>query len=128
MGCWAVFGTLCSHFAQIVLFAVAYYLLRDDLDLGGLAGQLRDVFASYLSFSTETHTSLGFGDIYPLGQTRLVAGVEALTGLLMIRWSVSFTYLEMALLEGGLRHTCTTGTICVISTAPSRISHCTSQS
>ena len=28
-------------------------------------------------------------------RARLIAGVEALTGLLMIGWSASFTYLEM---------------------------------
>ena len=31
-----------------------------------------------------TYTSLGLGDIFPLGRLRMVVGVEALTGLLMI--------------------------------------------
>jgi hypothetical protein len=35
------------------------------------------------------------GDIAPLGPVRLLAGVEALNGLLMIAWSASFTYLSM---------------------------------
>jgi hypothetical protein len=41
-----------------------------------------------------TTTSLGFGDVYPVGEMRLVAGIETLTGL-MISWTASFTYLEM---------------------------------
>jgi hypothetical protein len=48
-----------------------------------------------LAASTETYASLGFGDVYPVGVMRLVAGIEALTGLLMIGWTASFTYLEM---------------------------------
>ena len=91
----AMFGAMCSHACHIALFAAAYYVLRDDLRLGNLEGQFRDVFSSYLYFSTETYTSLGFGDIDPVGEIRMVVGVEALTGLLMISWTASFTYLEM---------------------------------
>ncbi|MGE5242209.1 MAG: ion channel [Bacteroidota bacterium] len=42
-----------------------------------------------------TYTSLGLGDVYPLGDLRLIAGIESLIGLLMIAWSASFTYLMM---------------------------------
>ncbi|MBM3373365.1 MAG: two pore domain potassium channel family protein, partial [Betaproteobacteria bacterium] len=38
---------------------------------------------------------VGFGDVVPVGTIRFVAGMEALTGFLMIGWSASFTYLEM---------------------------------
>ena len=43
-----------------------------------------------LNFSLVTYTSLGYGDIAPLGPARLLAGIESL-----IAWSASFTYLEM---------------------------------
>jgi len=46
-------------------------------------------------FSAETYTSLGFGDITPVGPIRLLAGIEALNGLLLIGWSASFTYIAM---------------------------------
>ena len=39
--------------------------------------------------------SVGFGDLSPVGPIRLVSGLESLTGLLLITWSASFTYLEM---------------------------------
>jgi hypothetical protein len=42
-----------------------------------------------------SYTSLGLGDVYPQGGVRLLTGVEALVGLLMIAWSASFTYLSM---------------------------------
>ena len=40
--------------------------------------------------------TLGLGDLSPVGTVRLLAGMESLTGLLLITWSASFTYLEMS--------------------------------
>lgn len=91
----ALGGAMLSHLSQIMLFAGAYYLLRDQFDLGGFGGQFRDAFSSFLYFSSETYTTLGLGDIYPVGSLRMVTGIEAMTGLLMLNWTASFTYLEM---------------------------------
>ena len=92
----AVLGAIISHAVQIVLFGASFYILRDHFGLGSFGGEFRDAFTSFLYFSAETYTSLGFGDIFPLGQLRMLTGVEALTGLLMISWTASFTYLEMS--------------------------------
>jgi hypothetical protein len=46
-------------------------------------------------FSAETFTSLGYGDIRPSGPLRLLAGAEALNGLLLIGWSACFAYISM---------------------------------
>jgi hypothetical protein len=92
---FAFFGALGSHISQIALFAVAFFVLRHTLGLGLLGGRFDDSFPAYLYFSAETYTSLGFGDIFPAGEIRILAGAEALTGLLMISWSASFSYLEM---------------------------------
>jgi len=92
----AVLGALASHACHIALFAAAYYLLRDRFGLGVFGGQFQDVFSAYLYFSSETYTSLGLGDIFPLGPLRMVVGIEALTGLMMISWTASFTFLEMS--------------------------------
>lgn len=91
----AIGAAFCSHLAHIALFAGAYWLLQDTT-LGSLRGQFHNVGTAFLYFSAETYTSLGFGDVYPVGAMRLIAGMEALTGLLMIGWSASFTYLEMS--------------------------------
>lgn len=91
----AIFGALGSHLAQIALFAIAFFVLHHAFDLGLIGGRFDDSFAAYLYFSAETYTSLGFGDIFPAGEIRILAGTEALTGLLMISWSASFSYLEM---------------------------------
>ena len=47
-------------------------------------------------FSAMTFTTVGFGVVYPLVPVRFLAGTEALTGLVLVTWSASFTFLEMA--------------------------------
>jgi hypothetical protein len=46
-------------------------------------------------FSAITFTTVGFGDLSPVGPIRFLSGTEALTGFVLITWSASFTYLEM---------------------------------
>ena len=84
-----------AHTLEVWMHATAYYLLTGHFGIGTFGGALENHFGDYLYFSTSTYTSLGYGDIYPQGGLRLMAGVEALTGLLMIGWSASFTYLQM---------------------------------
>jgi hypothetical protein len=88
-------GAVGSHVAQIAAFAFAYYVLQDRFGIGGLGGTIDDSFSTFVYFSSETYTTLGFGDIFPIGQLRVICGIEALLGLLMIGWTTSFTYLEM---------------------------------
>jgi hypothetical protein len=49
--------------------------------------------AVYLS--AVTYTTVGFGDMVPVGALRFVTGTEALTGLVLVTWSASFTFIEM---------------------------------
>lgn len=91
----ALVGAIVSHVVQIGIFAVAYYLLRDRWGMGGFGGSFEDSLWSFMYFSSETYTTLGFGDIYPTGALRMVCGIESLVGLLMVSWTASFTYLEM---------------------------------
>jgi hypothetical protein len=91
----AMAAAFCSHLVQIALFAWAFWLF-DGTAMGSLHGQGAMSVPSFVYFSAETYTSLGFGDLFPVGEMRLIAGIEALTGLLMIGWSTSFTYLVMS--------------------------------
>jgi len=90
-----LFGVFLGHLLEIAYFALAYFYLRDRFNLGNFGGQFADNFSAYLYFSIETFTSIGLGDIYPLGPLRMITGIEALNGLLLIGWSASFTYLVM---------------------------------
>lgn len=87
-------GTFMAHVIEIVLYAVALYLMLRS-GLGTMSGKDAFSFNSALYFSAETYTSLGFGDVVPTGPLRLLAGTETLNGLLLIGWSASFTYLSM---------------------------------
>jgi hypothetical protein len=88
-----VLAAFIGHTLAVWTYAFGYWLLANKL--GGFGGLLVEDFFDYLYFSAVTYTSLGFGDHVPLGHLRLIAGVEALNGLLLISWSASFTYLAM---------------------------------
>jgi len=83
-----------AHTLEIWMYAAAF-LLAEYLGVGSLAGTLEYNFSDYLYFSAETYSSLGYGDIFPVGGLRMMAGIETVAGLLMIGWSASFTYLAM---------------------------------
>jgi hypothetical protein len=91
----ALVGAMLSHLLQIAIFGFAYYVMRDKFGMGGFGGTFEDSLTSFLYFSSETYTTLGFGDIYPTGALRMICGIESLIGLLMVSWTASFTYLEM---------------------------------
>lgn len=90
-----IFGAFVAHVVEIALYAVSLFALIHFPSEGSLAGEREITFLECVYFSAETYTSLGLGDIAPLGPVRLLAGVEALNGLLLIAWSASFTYLSM---------------------------------
>jgi hypothetical protein len=86
---------LIAHTIEIWLFAGGYYLLVHTLVIGTLSDFSTASFPDYVYFSATVYTTLGFGDIVPSGAIRFLTGVEALTGLVMITWSASYTFLEM---------------------------------
>lgn len=90
-----VLGLVCAHGTEVGIYALAYFLEREHFGLTAASGGMPQSFASYLYFSAETYTSLGFGDLVPKDGLRFLAGAEALNGLLLIGWSSSFIFLVM---------------------------------
>ena len=90
-----IFTTFLAHALEILLYAVAIYALVRYAHLGTLGMHGGVSLSGCLYFSAETYTSLGYGDVVPTGDLRLIAGVEALNGLLLLGWSASYTYLAM---------------------------------
>ena len=88
----AAFG---GHTLAVWTYALAYWVLAVRWQVGGFAGLPVEGYLDCLYFSVVTYTTLGFGDQVPVSHARLIAGVEALNGLLLIGWSASFTYLAM---------------------------------
>jgi hypothetical protein len=85
----------CAHAVEILLYGVGYYLLATYLGAGTMGEPDHLSFSRCLYFSAETYTSLGYGDVVPHGDLRLLAGMEALNGLLLIGWTTSYTYISM---------------------------------
>jgi hypothetical protein len=84
-----------AHILEIAIYGSALYVLVRYVGVGSLVGLHAFSFENCLYFSAETFTSLGFGDLAPTGPLRLLAGVEAVNGLLLIGWSASFAYIAM---------------------------------
>lgn len=84
-----------AHYLEIIVYALGYFWLVDRYELGSLQGNIDTGFGSFVYFSAVTYTSLGMGDIVPTGALRLLVSFEALTGLVMITWSASYTFLHM---------------------------------
>lgn len=85
------------HLIEAAIFAVAYKLVFTlrPTDAGQLVGPYDGGFGDTLYFSLSVYTTVGFGDIAALGPVRLLVGIEALAGLVLITWSASFTFLIM---------------------------------
>jgi hypothetical protein len=98
---FVILGSFAAHAIEIVLYGAAYFLLATQFDVGYM-GQMGSLpFARCVYFSAETFTSLGYGDVVPHGDLRLLAGIEALNGLLLIGWTASYTYISMERLWDG---------------------------
>lgn len=86
-----VVAMLVVHVAEIWIFGMAYYLLS-----GTAFGAVSDPsFSGCIYFSASAYTTLGLGDEFPSGPLRAITGTEGLTGLVLIAWTASFTFLHM---------------------------------
>jgi hypothetical protein len=86
-----VFAIALAHGVEVWLFAGGLYLASEVLELGRLEGTFTGSVRDYVYFSVVSYTSLGYGDIRPTGFVRIIAGFEAVIGLLMMAWSAAFT-------------------------------------
>lgn len=90
-----MFTAFLAHGAEIVLYGLSVFAFIHFADVGTLSGPGGSSLANCMYLSAETYSSLGFGDVVPLGPIRLVAGVEVLNGLLLIGWTASYAYIAM---------------------------------
>ena len=92
---FGVFGALTAHALEIWIFALSYFWMHHAQGWGHFEGNFEGRLLDCFYFSLTTYTTLGFGDIAPYGEVRYLAGLEALTGFVLITWTASFLYLEM---------------------------------
>lgn len=85
-----------GHTITVWIYGFCYWILSNASTMGSLTGEGFDnSFFGYIYYSAATYSSLGLGDIFSTGGLRFITGVEVLNGLVLIGWSVSFTYLAM---------------------------------
>lgn len=90
-----IFAQLILHMLEITFFGWVFFLLTSEPAFGALQPTAALDLFDYIYFSAAVYSTLGFGDLVPSGPIRILTGMEAVTGLLLITWSASFTFLEM---------------------------------
>ena len=74
-----VFGLFATVGLEIWLWAFTYWTLR-----------VAENFEAALYLSTTTFSTVGYGDIVPAANWRLLAALEGVTGFLIIGWSTAY--------------------------------------
>ena len=88
-------AALTSHMVQALIYALAYLGLEEIGGFGTIGGTRGHSLEDAFYFSITSYTTLGIGDLYPTGALRIISGVEALNGLVMVGWTASMTYIYM---------------------------------
>ncbi len=89
----AVVLALVAHIVEVVVFGVGWYGL---IRAGVVALSVESpTMLDAVYFSGAVYTSLGFGDIVPVANGEILAVSEAVTGLVLIGWTASFTFFQM---------------------------------
>ena len=97
---YIVFATMISHMIAILLYSIMYYLLICYSEQGAMLFDTTIDSSShrawdFIYFSATTYSSLGYGDIIPTGELRILAMFEVINGLVLIAWSASSAFLAM---------------------------------
>ena len=90
-----ILSLLFLHVIEIWLFGGAYFLMLKNGNFGAILGAQTTTLFGTVYYSATVYTTIGFGDVYPVGAIRTMTGTEGVTGLLLITWSASFTFVEM---------------------------------
>ncbi|MDQ3267429.1 MAG: potassium channel family protein [Pseudomonadota bacterium] len=88
-------GLLVAHVLEMLIFALGYIVMQYEFGLGHITGITEGNLFDFIYFSSVVYTTLGFGDLLPVKAIRILTAAEGLTGLAMITWSASFTFLAM---------------------------------
>lgn len=82
---WSAIVLTLLHMVEVLLWALAYALLLGDRF---------ESFEETLYFSAVTFTTLGYGDITLTdSKWRLLSGIEALDGILLVGWSTALLFI-----------------------------------
>ena len=85
---------IALHTIEIMLWAGSYLLLTPDSELAS--------FEQAVYFSFVTFTTLGYGDITLSEGWRILSGIEALNGILLIGWTTAMLFAVVQRMWRGL--------------------------
>jgi len=81
---YTAFFLLLLHFIQSGIWAFTFYLLPGITEF--------ETLEKAIYFSLITFTTLGYGEITISSTNRILAGFEAMNGILLIGWSTAFMF------------------------------------
>ena len=92
IGSWLRFRVLITtalvltflHIIEIMLWALCYLYIKPQPTL--------DSLEEAFYFSAVTFTTLGYGDITLDSEWRILSGIQAINGILLIGWSTAFIF------------------------------------
>lgn len=88
-------AALTSHMIHALLYALAFLGLEQIGGFGTIGGERGHSLEDAFYFSITSYTTLGIGDLFPTGALRIISGIEALNGLVMVGWTASVTFIYM---------------------------------
>lgn len=94
---WSALVLILLHALEVLVWALAYHV--------ALPGGPPHTFEEAAYFSIVTFSTLGFGDV-TLHQPawRILSGIEALNGILLVGWSTALLYAVIQRVWSGLIH------------------------
>jgi voltage-gated potassium channel len=88
---------LTLHLVEVMVWALAYLFILPDSQL--------DTLEKAVYFSVVTFTTVGYGDITLVDhEWRLLSGIEALNGILLVGWTTAFLFAVFQRSWKGLAH------------------------
>jgi hypothetical protein len=88
-------GLFVAHVVEVVVYAFVYYFSHLIPGFGELPGTSFEDWINALYFSFVAYSSLGAGELSASGWFKILYGLEAINGLVLITWSASFSLLAM---------------------------------
>lgn len=90
----AILIVSCSHLWTAALFAAGFGF-GEMLGIGGFDPSGSLGWMDLFNYSVINMTTLGLGDVRPTGHLRFMAGIESLTGFILISCTAQYVYSAM---------------------------------
>lgn len=89
---FVISGLVGLHLVEIGIYAVIFRLADATLSLGDFVGKAMPSAMDYFYYAAEAYASLGYNNVVPTGEMRLITSITPLNGLLLLTWSGSFLF------------------------------------